>query len=194
MSNKDHWVCSYPLISSPALNFHSHLQLLPPGQATFSEVFEDKERKCMEMRYLIGCVSCVSRLIWGCGPYVKSYQLFKHNRHFCWWICKVPMISCGVFVLKFVGPSLHLWRQARVVTAGEDQTAIYFVKKGQLQIYTSIAGSTCQSQLVNCTQIIRFGRAWLSDMVRWTYWIFWWFCWGPSVLPKLRGTFRIFSP
>ena len=27
-------------------------------------------------------------------------------------------------------------------------------------------------------------------MVRWTYWIFWWFCWGPSVLPKLRGTFR----
>lgn len=63
-------------------------------------------------------------------------------------------------MLTFVGPSLHLWRQARVVTAGEDQTAIYFVKKGQLDIYSSIAGSNCQSQLVNCTQIIRLGGAW----------------------------------
>ena len=122
-------------------------QLLPPKQATFSEVFEDKERKCMEMRYLIGCISCVSRFSEGCGPYVKSYHMsntivtsvgeFVRSRWFrvvflCWHLVGVTSLTAG--------SSRNCWRRSDSDIFREERPA------GNLHFnsWVNLSKSTCQ--------------------------------------------------
>ncbi len=131
------------------------------------------------MAYLIGCLS---RIFWGFRPW-NPINFSNKIVASCWWICKVPMIFVWCFCVDICWASVASEkRQARVVTAGEDQTAIYFVKKG-LSSWIFCWMPTVQIQLVNFTKII-WSTLSKFNMVRWTYWIFWWFCWGPLVSPS----------